>query len=164
MAQIVAEKAKMPYVDLDKLVEDMADMSIERIFDELGEEEFRRLESQVLKETMQKSTDCCVATGGGAILDKENRKLLKQKSTVVWLKVSPQELALRISRRDKLQKNGCSGQTRPLLKNKPLLQSLKELSAQRYELYQQTADIILDGDMQTASKLANMTLLQRQVR
>ncbi len=162
MAQIVAERAGMLYVDLDKEVEDMAEMSIEKIFEELGELEFRNMESQALKKTLKKSADCCVATGGGTILDEKNRRLLKQKSTVVWLKVSPGELALRISKRDKSQKGTSSKKNRPLLANKPLLQTLEEISAQRYELYQQAADIILDGDTLSASKLASMTLAQHQ--
>lgn len=75
VAKLLAEKLAMPIVDLDKKIEESAQLPIPDIFAKQGEAAFRKLESQVLQESLQQTG--IIATGGGVVLSKTNRDLLK---------------------------------------------------------------------------------------
>lgn len=139
----------MPFIDSDAEIERSAGVDIPYIFDEEGEEGFRRREHQVLAELCQREP-IVLATGGGAILDPANRQLLKQHGVVVFLETSIQH---------QLQRVG-SGRGRPLLKNggQGLQARLEQLRAVRDPLYRETADITLTTDNRRVPRVAELIL------
>ncbi|MFC1536668.1 shikimate kinase [Pseudomonadota bacterium] len=123
-------------IDLDNYIVEKAGKSIPEIFAEQGEEGFRDLESEALNEVLGRHG--VIATGGGAVLREENRKLLKEHPPVIWLKASPEFLARRID----------GDSNRPLIAAGETLKKLQQLAEVRYPLYEQCADFILPrGDM-----------------
>ncbi len=84
-----------------------------------------------------------LATGGGAVLSGQNRKLLASRGTVVYLRASVHELWLR-TRYDK---------NRPLLQGNDVRNKLRTLYAQRDPLYREIADIIVDTSRQSVRTL-----------
>lgn len=80
-----AEKFHRPFVDTDKCIEEKAGMPIPKIFETFGEEYFRTLETEVLKEVC-KASGTVISTGGGVVTRGENFDLLRQNSTVIWVK------------------------------------------------------------------------------
>jgi len=130
----LSEKLNMPLIDLDDYIVEQAGMSIPEIFERLGEEAFRDMESKALAETIEKRA--ILASGGGIVLRKANQRLLKSHPPVIWLKAAPEYLAKRIA-----------GDTnRPLIANQDTLKKLSSLAAERYPLYEKCADLIIDRD------------------
>jgi shikimate kinase len=129
----LAEQLGAPFVDSDEEIEKAAGLSVQEIFDRLGEPEFRRGERRVI-ERLVNGPPIVLATGGGAYMDPETRALLKEKATTVWLRADLDTIWKRVSRRD----------TRPLLKKDNPKQVLAELNAARAPVYAE-ADIVIDS-------------------
>src|SRR5689334_11476544 len=101
----LAESVSAQFIDSDEEIEKAAGLSVQEIFDRLGEPEFRRGERRVI-ERLLNGPPIVLATGGGAYMDAETRALMKEKATTVWLRADIETIWKRVSRRD----------TRPLLK------------------------------------------------
>ncbi len=91
VGRAVARSAGAPHHDLDAMIEDRVGMTIARLFEERGEEEFRRLESELLAEALE--AGAVVSLGGGAPMRDENWRLIRERALSVWLDL-PVELAL----------------------------------------------------------------------
>lgn len=128
VGRILANQLGYHFFDTDILIEQVAGQSINEIFAESGEQEFRQMESKVLGELCAYK-NLVVATGGGIILRRENWSYL-QHGVVVWLDVPVEQLY------DRLREDT----TRPLLKDPDPLAKLRSLLEQRQPLYTQ-ADI-----------------------
>ena len=105
-----------------------------------GEHHFRELEKAALASVLEVSGQV-IALGGGAVVDPDNLRLLKQRSLLIWLRVSPETVLNRV------------GQTedRPLLQGPDRLKRIQELSAQRESIYAQ-ADVTVDTDELTVDQ------------
>ena len=129
----LARYLKRDFFDLDHELEARCGVPVATIFDIEGEAGFRRRETIEL-DICSRQAGIVLATGGGAILAEENRQLLKQRGTVVYLRASATELFRRLE----------SYKTRPLLQTADPRQRIVELVAQREPLYEQVADIIFE--------------------
>lgn len=129
----LARHLKREFLDLDHELEARCGVPVATIFDIEGEGGFRRRETTEL-DICSRQAGIVLATGGGAILAEENRRMLQQRGTVVYLRASAAELFRRLER-DK---------TRPLLQTADPQQRIIELVAQREPLYEQIADIIFE--------------------
>ena len=128
----LSKRLKMPLVDLDEVVVHNADMSIPDIFARHGEKHFRDLESAALADKLERRV--IIASGGGVVLREANRQLLKAHPPVIWLKAAPEFLAKRIA-----------GDTnRPLITNQDALEKLTALAEERYPLYAECADLVIE--------------------
>lgn len=137
VGKMLANILKYCFFDTDKLIEEAAGKSVADIFEQDGEEEFRQAETDVLKELMP-FRDLVVATGGGAVLRRENWGAMQQ-AVVVWLQGPPHLLATRVV----AQGRG----SRPLLaggeeqdKHSATTEKLDGILSKRRELYR-SADI-----------------------
>lgn len=130
----LAKKLDVPLIDLDDYIVEKAGKSIPGIFAEQGEEAFRDLESEALREVIGKHA--VIATGGGIVMRAENRELLKKHPPVIWLKAAPKFLARRID----------GDANRPLIAAGETRKKLEELAALRYPLYEECSDLILQRD------------------
>jgi shikimate kinase len=142
IGRTLARHRHMAFFDSDHEIEACCGVSIPTIFEIEGEAGFRRRESVKIDE-LSRRHGVVLATGGGAILDPDNRECLKTRGTVVYLRCHPNELYQR-TRHDK---------NRPLLQIDDPLQRLKELYALRHPLYLDTADIVLDTGRQSVQTL-----------
>ena len=86
------------FVDLDDVIVRETGQDIPTIFAESGEAEFRRIESQVLRATLQEASDVVLATGGGIVEDPDNRSLLHRQTWAVWLDVRFETVRARLDR------------------------------------------------------------------
>ena len=131
----LAKQLGLPFYDADHEIERRTGVDIPFIFDKEGEQGFRRREKEILKE-LTMLTDIVLATGGGAVLDDENRAQLKSRGTVVYLKTSV---------RQQLQRTR-HGTRRPLLNNENPGEVLESLMREREPLYQELADLVVATD------------------
>jgi shikimate kinase len=144
VGRLLARRLGKTFYDSDHEIERTTGVRIPVIFEIEGEAGFRARESRMLAD-LAASTGVVLATGGGAVLAEENRKILCAHGTVVYLRASPQELWQR-TRHDR---------NRPLLQTPDPLGKLTELFAQRDPLYREIADIIVDTGNQSVSSLAH---------
>jgi len=128
VGRLLARRLNYRFFDTDTLIEQLAGRSINQIFAESGEPEFRRLESQVLAE-LSAYKNLTIATGGGIVLERLNWSYLRH-GIVVWLNVPVEQVYTRLK----------TSTTRPLLLTADPLAKLQELLAQRQSLYTQ-ADV-----------------------
>lgn len=142
----LAKGLKMSYLDTDKLIEEREAAKICRIFQEKGEDYFRRLETKIIKEVSSLDR-CVISTGGGAILKKENLAALKRKGVIICLSANPKVILKRTSK----------SQNRPLLKSKDPKSAVEDLLSQRRSFYEK-ADFEVD-----TSELATSEVVERIV-
>jgi shikimate kinase len=150
--QLAAELGKT-FHDTDHEIERRTGVRISLIFEIEGETGFRAREKQAL-EQMTPLANVVLATGGGAVLDADNRRHLAARGVVVYLHGQPKDLWHR-TRHDK---------SRPLLQNTDALEKLQNLYLQRDPLYREIADIVADTGRQSARALLRQLLPQLRER
>jgi len=123
----LARKTGWLFSDTDTMVEAYSRRTIPEIFSTDGEGEFRRIEAEMVALAMKDPKPGIIATGGGAVLSKTSRELMKAKGYMVYLKASPADLLKR------LRRDG----TRPLLDEKDPLAVLERLLSERGKFYQE---------------------------
>lgn len=138
----------LPLIDLDHLVEKISGKSIEDIFAEDGEEAFRCLETEALR-NIDFDKDGILALGGGSLLRAENAELLGDKAVVVWLKTTPENLMSRLV-------EGVSG-SRPLLIGN-VQERLGSLLVKRAGHYESRAGFTVSTDGKTPDEVAGEIL------
>lgn len=130
LSKLLAEYINYTFFDMDKVIESREKKTINKIFEDSGEEYFREVESDVLEE-LSNIKNAVVSTGGGAILKEKNRVLMRERGIVIFID-RPAELIV----------NNINVSERPLLvqdKNK-----LIELSKKRDALYRECAAVIFN--------------------
>jgi len=139
----LAKRLKRPFFDSDHALVERCGVDIPTIFEFEGESGFRDRESQIIDE-LSKQTDIVLATGGGAVLRPENRKMLAARGTVIYLRVTLENQHLRTS----------ADRNRPLLQGGNLMEKLKKLRDDREPLYLALADHTVDTDNRTPNNVA----------
>lgn len=124
-------RLRMHFVDMDAYIEHKEGMSIRKIFEQKGEEAFRRMETEAAK-ALSESGGKIIATGGGAVLNPQNMAYLKQNAVVVFLDRTPEAILKKINL-----------SIRPLLAADP--SRLYKLDRERRPLYEKYADITVEG-------------------
>ncbi|UDF37266.1 UNVERIFIED_ORG: shikimate kinase [Shinella sp. XGS7] len=149
----LARQLGVPCLDSDSEIEKRIGKPIRDFFEREGEDAFRDIESEVIAELLAREQDMVLATGGGAVLREANREAMKARSTVFYLRSSPEELFRRL-RHDT---------QRPLLQVKDPLKKLRELYVQRDPLYRRTAHYVLETGRPSVHALCNMVLMQLEL-
>lgn len=150
VGRLLAKQMGKTFIDSDEEILKRTGVSIQHIFDVEGEAGFRQRESSVVHELLQRD-NIVLATGGGAILDKQNRIAMRENGTVVYLKSGVHDLWQR-TRHDR---------SRPLLQTADPRAKLRELFEQRNPLYTEAADIVMHTGKQNVQVL--LSALQRKL-
>ncbi|MEO6984107.1 MAG: shikimate kinase [Paralcaligenes sp.] len=132
------------FLDLDHELEARCGVRVSLIFDIEGEEGFRRRETALLDECSRRP-GIILATGGGAVLNAENRRYLRERGVVVYLHATADELYRRVAR----------DRTRPLLQTPDPRARLQSLLVQREPLYQEVAAITVETGIMPISQVAH---------
>ena len=125
----VARLLGWEFRDLDSEIETSAGKSISRIFSEQGEDVFRLLEKQAIREACS-GQDRVISTGGGAMVDPENRKLLLDRGYVVCLEAETGTILNRLSADDVHPSD-----VRPMLSGEDPLEEIRSLKVSRQHYY-----------------------------
>lgn len=143
VGRYLARRLGKTFYDCDHEIERRTGVTIPVIFDIEGEAGFRVREASVLGD-LTNLQDIVLATGGGAVIDAQNRKALAERGTVVYLRASPADLWQR-TRNDR---------NRPLLQTADPHARLQQLFAERDPLYREVATVIEDTGNQSVRNLA----------
>ena len=148
----LARRLALPFVDSDHVIEQRLGCPIRQYFEREGEAAFRDVEEAVIDELSLAKTGI-LATGGGAVLREANRRHLRERGLVVYLKSSPDELFRRL-RHDR---------NRPLLQVADPLARLRDLYALRDPLYRETAHFSIETGRPSVATLVNMIVMQLEL-
>jgi shikimate kinase len=129
----LAARLELPFFDSDEEIESAAGETIEEIFTNRGEAVFRDGERRVIARLLQGPVHV-LATGGGAFMDPQTRRIIAQRGVSVWLRAELDVLFARVSRRT----------NRPLLKTPDPRAVLADLIARRHPIYGE-ADVTVDS-------------------
>jgi shikimate kinase len=139
----LAERFGLAFSDADRDIEMRTGTTVSTIFDCEGEAGFRARERAALAELLA-GEGLLVATGGGAVLDPDNRRLLHARGFVVYLQVDVGGQLERLAR----------DRTRPLLQRDDREDVLRQMAAQREALYTEVADLCFDTNHLAAAGAA----------
>lgn len=140
----LARALSRTFVDADHELEQRCGVRIPVIFDLEGEAGFRQRESCVIDEHTR-NAGTILATGGGAVLREENRRMMRERGLVVYLRAQPADLYAR-TRHDR---------NRPLLQTDDPLATLKRLYDEREPYYREVAHVTVDTGQMPVQHLVN---------
>jgi shikimate kinase len=147
VARIIGKKLGWQVCDLDRLITEKAGITIPEIFAGKGEAYFRRLEKELLATVLQQGEHLVVATGGGAVIDEENRRVMKENGTMVYLRAEIKDLCRRLGK----------GKGRPLLAGGEPEEILAQLAREREAFYRE-AQVIVDTRGLTPAAVARQVI------
>jgi shikimate kinase len=135
----LAAKLGIDFIDLDDAFESKFRYSIPRFFDQFGENRFRELEHQCLKEITLENEAAVISTGGGTACFYDNLELMNTSGTSIYLKLDPKSLSHRLTNARRL---------RPIIRDIPNeeMQSFVEGQLAEREPFYERADITVKGE------------------
>jgi shikimate kinase len=133
----LAKKLNLPFYDTDQMIIDRIGKTIKQWVEEKGWESFRQEEKAVIK-GLSSLKPGVIALGGGAVMDPDNREVLKQKCTIVWLTADFHTIMERMKADPQNQDN------RPALSAKDWETEIQEVLTQRSPVYRRLADFSID--------------------
>lgn len=148
VARVLGDRLSRPVLDSDAVIEARTGRTVREIFASDGEEAFRALETEVLREALASDTPSIIAAAGGVVLSATNRAMLKESGArVVWLCADPSTLVERVK----------GGGHRPLLDADPA-GTLQRMFDERESLYREVADAIVLVDTRTVGEVVEAVL------
>jgi len=129
----LSKSMERKFLDTDHAIEEKTGVDVSTIFELEGEEGFRSREHNFLKD-LKDSQKLVIATGGGIVINIENRDLLKKLGCVVYLRSNIKNLVSRLK----------DDKTRPLIQSVNLSQKINDLFKERDPLYSAVADYIIE--------------------
>ncbi len=132
------------FLDTDELIENETGLKISDIFQRYGEAHFRRLEKDIIQRLTSGrfGRGIVLSTGGGAVVDDTNRRLLRGWGTVVCLTASVDTILKRVEGSDE----------RPLLEESDRRRKIEELLREREEAYRDS-DLMIDTSSKTVDEV-----------
>ncbi len=135
ISDYLSQHYAMEKIEMDQMIAQQEGMSISEIFQTHGEEYFRNLETDVLKE-LQGKGNVVVSCGGGTAMRECNVELMKKNGKIVLLAASPQTIYERVK----------DSHDRPLLEGHMDVSYIEELMEQRRTRYEAAADMVIQTD------------------
>ena len=138
----LAEKLAVPFIELDRMIEETSSMSMGEILDLYGQRGFRRLERRCLNQVIEQYQRFVMATGGSLVSEPATFERLLAMCFTVWVRTSPAEHISRVV---------AQGDMRPMANSRESLDDLRRILAAREPLYNK-ADFCLDTGRHTVEE------------
>ena len=144
----LAERLEMPFLELDRLIEQASGLTLDLIFDFHGQAGFRELERRCLEDVLRRLPCFVLATGGSLVSEPGTFERLLSSCFTVWVRTSPQEHMQRVI---------AQGDMRPMSNNRDAMSDLQRILAEREVLYSK-ADIQADTAGRTFEESLEMLI------
>ncbi len=131
---LLAERLGVPFVELDRVIEQKSGMPLGEMIEMFGQETFRRAERAALESVLHDNPRLVVATGGGLVTEPATYELLLTSCMTVWVRADPDAHMQRVI---------AQGDLRPMADNARAMDDLVSILKSREPLYAK-ADIVLD--------------------
>lgn len=149
----LAKRTELPFLDTDKMVEDMEGATVADIITFAGEEYFRKAERKALEQT-EGYADAIISTGGGLPVWGDNQEWMAERGVSVYLKRSPEQILSRLSPHGRYKRPKLRG-----LSDEEVLKVMHEGIAEREPIYAK-ANIVFDcsevSDDEIVDRLAEL--------
>ena len=133
----LSRRLRVPFVELDRRIEQAADLTLAELFSLHGEDYYRRLEREVLAAVLKERRPMVLATGGGIVTSPETYALLRRETITIWLRARPEDHWNRVVRQ---------GDRRPMADHPQAMADLRGLLAARDPLYAAAAHTVETSD------------------
>jgi XRE family aerobic/anaerobic benzoate catabolism transcriptional regulator len=154
LGAMLAERLEVPFLELDRLIEQTNGVSLSVIFDLYGQSGFRRMERRCLDQVVERYPRFVLATGGSLVSEPATFERLLTMCFVVWLRATPEEHMQRVL---------AQGDMRPMADNDEAMSDLRRILSVREPLYRM-ADVILDTSGQTPAESLRALLKSLKAR
>lgn len=144
IGRILSKILEMNFIDSDYEIEKNSKMTIREIFKKHGQDEFRKIEMETVKEIGKRFQNTVISTGGGIILNKVNIENLRKDSLIIYLNVDRKILYKRLK----------NSKNRPLLDRENLWKNINETLDFREELYLNSCDYVIDITNESSFEVA----------
>lgn len=151
IARLLSEALGAPWVDSDREIERQAGKNIAQIFADEGEPVFRDFEERVIAELCMKK-ELILATGGGAIMRENTRRILRESGPVLWLTASADTILRR------MQGDSGTKTSRPSLTSLPALEEIQHLLALREPMYRDCASMEITTELCSPEEIVRQIL------
>jgi XRE family aerobic/anaerobic benzoate catabolism transcriptional regulator len=151
----LARRLRVSFVELDRRIEEAADLSVAEIFSLHGEDYYRRLERDALESLLEERRPMVLATGGGIVTSPETFALLRRAARTVWLRAKPEDHWNRVVRQ---------GDRRPMAHHPQAMADLRTLLASREPLYAAASHTIDTSSRSIDEVVDEITGVVRQQR
>jgi len=148
VGQKLAKRLSYRFCDSDHMIERNAGNTINQIFDVHGEDYFRDLETELIKNLSSDMCNTVLSTGGGLPLRDQNSKILQKMGLVVYLKATKETTVKRLM----------GDATRPLLKGDELGQKVERMLGMRTPIYERAAHKIVATDGKSIDDIVNVIM------
>ena len=148
VGRLLAKRLERGFIDSDKHIEGTTGKTIKSIFEDDGEEGFRKIEADVIAELSEEDNKV-ISAGGGAVLREENVRNLKDNGFLVLLEATPEIINSRIAQDKK------TTQQRPSLTDRKPLDEIKHLIAEREPAYKSAADFTINTSYVSCEDIVN---------
>lgn len=147
VGRLLAQRLGWRHMDSDEQVQLATGLTVPEIFAGLGEAAFRAEEAKALARALANDVPSVISVAGGAVLDPDNRRRLRQGGLVTWLRARSDTLGQRVG----------DGAGRPLLGQVPE-EALRRLDDARRPLYAELAQVVVDVDGLAPAQVAERIL------
>lgn len=148
IGKLLADKLRVPFFELDKLIEKASGVSLSMIFDLYGQSGFRRFERRCLDELLNREQGFVLATGGGLVSEPATYDRLLSACYTVWLHATPHEHMSRVI---------AQGDMRPIAQSSEAMADLERILTEREHLYRR-ADAVVDTSDRTIAQVLDECL------
>ncbi|MBC8554251.1 MAG: shikimate kinase [Candidatus Brocadiales bacterium] len=148
VGRLLAKRLERDFIDSDKYIERSTGKTIKRIFEDDGEEGFRKIEVDTIAE-LSKVDNKVISAGGGAVLREDNVRNLKDNGFLILLEATPEIIYTRIGQDEK------TTQQRPSLTDKKPLDEIRHLIEQREHAYKSAADFTINTSYVSCEDIVN---------
>jgi XRE family transcriptional regulator, aerobic/anaerobic benzoate catabolism transcriptional regulator len=153
LGSMLAERLEVPFLELDRLIEQESGVTLSAIFDLYGQSGFRRLERRCLDQVIARYPRFVLATGGSLVSEPATFERLLTMCLTVWLRATPEEHMQRVI---------AQGDMRPMADNRESMTDLKRILEVREPLYRK-ADVTIDtSDARVQESAAALTAVMRK--
>jgi XRE family transcriptional regulator, aerobic/anaerobic benzoate catabolism transcriptional regulator len=153
---LLAEQLKVPFIELDRVIEQKSGMPLGEMIEMFGQETFRRAERAALESVLHDNPHLVLATGGGLVAEPATYELLLSSCMTVWVRADPDQHMQRVI---------AQGDLRPMADNARAMDDLVSILKSREPLYAK-ADIVLDtagkSPQRSVEELASMLDFAKQ--
>ena len=148
LGAMLAERLEVPFLELDRLIEQESGVSLSAIFDLYGQGGFRRFERRCLDDVIERYPRFVLATGGSLVSEPATFERLLTMCYTVWLRATPE---------DHMQRVIAQGDMRPMADNRESMSDLQRILAVREPLYRK-ADLTLDTSRHSLERATELII------
>ncbi len=152
VGELLSKRLERDFIDSDKSIENSTGRTIKCIFEDDGEEGFRKIEASIITK-LSEMDNKIIATGGGAVLRDDNVRNFKKNGFLVLLEAAPEIIYERVTHDEK------TSQQRPSLTNKKPLDEIKHLIEQREHAYKSAADYTINTSYVSCEDIVNEIII-----